>query len=320
MISAVCQHERRRKNGTTKTGATRYRCKDCGKSWTEKTATLGGMRIDLDTAAMVVEMLCEGVSVRATSRMTKVSVPTILDLLVYVGERCEAYMAENIRDQFVGDVQVDEIWQYVFCKKATAKQQNYVGGCGDSYCFTALDRSTKLLVTWHMGRRTEEHCRQFVTKLDRATNGHFHISSDGFKSYPSTIRNILGHRVDHGVLVKIYGSTIDMNTRRYSPARILGASKTAVHGDLYQQEQICTSHVERMNGSIRTFCKRMARLTYCFSKKWTNHKRALGLFFAHYNYCRKHRSLKGQTPAMAHGLATEVWTARDLLERICEGV
>ena len=38
-----------------------------------------------------------------------------------------------------------------------------------------------------------------------------------------------------------------------------------------------------------------------------------------YNYCRKHRSLKGMTPAMAHGLTTEVWSVRELLQRISKG-
>jgi hypothetical protein len=34
----------------------------------------------------------------------------------------------------------------------------------------------------------------------------------------------------------------------------------------------------------------------------------------HYNYCRKHSSLKGHTPAMAHGLYTQVWGLRKLPE------
>jgi hypothetical protein len=53
---------------------------------------------------------------------------------------------------------------------------------------------------------------------------------------------------------------------------------------------------------IRHFCKRMGRLTYCFSKRWGNHRAAMGLLFANYNFCKKHRSLKGRTPAQAHGL------------------
>ncbi len=71
-----------------------------------------------------------------------------------------------------------------------------------------------------------------------------------------------------------------------------------------------------MNGSIRHFCKRMARLTYSFSKRWDNHRAAPGLLFAHYNYCRRHRTLKGTTPAMAHGIENHRWTVRELLERV----
>src|SRR5262245_13193390 len=70
VIVATCEHKNRRTNGKTKAGAIRYRCKDCGKSWTESTSTLGGMRMGLDRAAQVIELLCEGMSVRGTSRIT----------------------------------------------------------------------------------------------------------------------------------------------------------------------------------------------------------------------------------------------------------
>jgi transposase-like protein/IS1 family transposase len=316
MIALVCQHENRRTNGTTPNGATRFRCKDCGKSWTEKTATLGGLRIDIAKAAQIIELICEGMSIRAVTRIAKVGKNTVLDLLVHVGEKCEEYMEENIRGVFVGECQVDELWSFVLCKAATAKRLRYVGGCGDNYCFTAIDRQTKLLVCWQMGKRTEQHTETFICKLESATHGHMHISSDGWKSYPDTIKRHLGHRCDHGVLQKVYGKPINYPMSAYSPARIIGAYKSPRHGDVYQQDKICTSHVERMNGSIRTFNKRMARLTYCFSKKWANHRAGLALMFCHYNYCRKHASLKGLTPAMAHGLSTKVWTVREMIETV----
>lgn len=316
MIQATCQHQKVQKNGKTPKGATRFRCCLCGKSWTEDIAKLDGMRIGIDKAAKIVEMLCEGTSVSATARMMRTSKRVVLDVLVMFGDRCEKYMAETIKGVFVDDVQIDEIWGYVLCKNATAKAQKMVGGCGDNYCFTALDRRSKLLVAWHTGRRNEQHTDQFIAKLDRATFGHFHISSDGWRSYPTTIKKYLGHRVDHGVMTKIFAHNTAEEMRRYSPVKIIGASKTPMHGDVYQQDRICTSHVERMNGSIRTFCKRMGRLTYCFSKKWSNHRAALAMFFAHYNFCRKHRSLNGMSPAMAHGISTEVWTVKQLLENV----
>lgn len=318
MILACCEHKNRTKWGKTKAGTPRLRCKDCGKVLTQSTELLGGMRIGLDRATMIIELLCEGASVSATARITKTDIHTILDLLVYIGQQCEHYMAENIKDVFADNIQVDEIWQYVFCKRRTAKEKKYVGGCGDSYCYTAIERTTKLLVCWHMGRRDEKHTDQFIAKLDRATFGHFHLSSDAWKSYPQTIKRHLGHRVDYGVMQKIYGKPINYPLSAYSPARIIGASKSPRIGDVYQQDKICTSHVERMNGSIRLFCKRMNRLTYAFSKKWDNHRAALGMFFMHYNYCRPHKTLKRMTPAMAHGLATEVWSVRQLLEKILQ--
>jgi transposase-like protein/IS1 family transposase len=315
VIAIVCQHERRRTNGTTKAGATRYRCKDCGKTWTESTDTFAGMRIGMDRAVQIIELLCEGMTVRGVERITGVAKHTILDLLKLVGERCEDWMTQQIKGVHASEVQVDEIWQYIYCKAATAKREKIVGGCGDSYTFTAIERHSKLLVAWHMGRRTEEHTSLFIAKLARATDGHFHVSSDGWRSYPQAIKRQLGHRVDHGVMQKIYGTNVNA-TGTYSPARIIGSWKQAMHGQLYQEDMICTSHVERMNGSIRHFTKRMGRLTYAFSKRWSNHRCALAIFFAHYNWCRKHKSLKTNTPAMAHGLADKAWSVRELLAAV----
>ena len=59
--------------------------------------------------------------------------------------------------------------------------------------------------------------------------------------------------------------------------------------------------------------RRFTRLTNAHSRKWSNHRAGLGLWFAYYNYCRKHATLK-ETPAMATGLADHVWTIRELIE------
>jgi IS1 family transposase/transposase-like protein len=315
VITIVCQHERRKKNGTTKSGAVRYRCCDCGKSWTESTEKLAGMRIPMERAEKIIAMLCEGVSVRATCRLTNTDKATVLDLMNFVGERCETYMQETIKGVYVSEVQIDEQWQFILCKKATAKQKKYVGGCGDSYTYSAIERGTKLIVAWHFGKRDEKHTDQFIKKLANATVGRFDFASDGWSCYPMSVWQHLNGRVDYGMLVKVYGEAGPEDRRRYSPARIIEAKRTRVLG-VPEKSKICTSHIERFNGSTRTFCKRMGRLTYAFSKKWNNHRNALALTFAHYNFCRVHRSLKGETPAMAHGLTNHAWTVRELLETV----
>jgi hypothetical protein len=40
---------------------------------------------------------------------------------------------------------------------------------------------------------------------------------------------------------------------------------------------------------------------------------ALACWFAFYNFCRRHQTLR-MTPAMAAGIADHIWTVRELLE------
>ena len=77
-------------------------------------------------------------------------------------------------------------------------------------------------------------------------------------------------------------------------------------------DRASTSHVERKNGSLRQWCKRLTRLTYAYSKKWEHLYAALALHFAYYDFCRIHRSLR-VTPAMEAGITNHVWTLSELL-------
>jgi IS1 family transposase len=276
------------------------------------------MRIGLDKAVQIVELLCEGMSIAATARISKVAPNTVTDLLLLIGRRCEAFFERKFCDLCVDDIQADEVWNFVFCKNRTTKVQRYVGGCGDFYTFTALEKSTKLVLAWHFGRRNQENTYRFCEKLRRATRGPLNLSTDAFTGYPPAVDHYLGHRVTYGTLKKLFGEAPKEDRRKYSPARIIGIRKRQIIG-LPDPRDICTSHCERLNASIRTHVKRMARLTYCFSKRKANHQAAMALYFCHYNLCRKHKALHGLTPAMAHGVEDHVWTVRELLENCHHG-
>jgi hypothetical protein len=56
----------------------------------------------------------------------------------------------------------------------------------------------------------------------------------------------------------------------------------------------------------------MTRLTNAFSKKWANLKYAYALWFAFYNFCRTHKTLR-VTPAMESGLTDHQWTIAELI-------
>jgi IS1 family transposase len=182
---------------------------------------------------------------------------------------------------------------------------------GDAYTFIALDRDTKLILCWHLGRRTVKDTEIFVEKLGRATSARFQLTTDGFSGYAEAISYGLGTQVDYAQLVKIYAQTSD-GERRYSPAECVGAQKRVMIGTP-DADRISTSHVERQNLTIRMQTRRLTRLTNGFSKKKENLKAALALHFAHYNFCRVHSSIRC-TPAMAAQILPTIWTLKDLLQ------
>ena len=152
---------------------------------------------------------------------------------------------------------------------------------------------------------------QFTEKLAHATDGNFQVTTDGFAAYKDAIVYSLGaQKVDFAQLIKIYQNTVETETR-YSPAKCIGCKKKPVHGRP-DMDRVSTSIVERHNLSVRMENRRFTRLTNAFSKLWANHHAALALYFAYYNFCRMHKSLRC-TPAMAADIAKSVWTLKDLL-------
>ena len=57
--------------------------------------------------------------------------------------------------------------------------------------------------------------------------------------------------------------------------------------------------------------------TNAFNKKWENHETVLALWFAYFNFVRKHMTVK-ETPAMGSGLENHAWTIRELIEELAK--
>ena len=310
MLCPACDTEGR-KFGKDRDGNQRFQCVTCRKTFSDRPVNpLGSMRLDMGKAIQVLQLLLEGMSVRATMRVTGVNRNTILDLLVNVGDRCELLLEDRMRGIPVADVQVDEVWGYVFCKEKT-RTRKYVGQeeVGDAYCFIGMERHTKLILAWHLGRRTTEDTHEFAKKLAVATSGHFQVTTDGFKPYQTAIPSILAG-ADFATLVKTYATKGDEH--RYSPGEVNGTVKTVCCGTP-DPAKICTSHVERDNLTIRMQDRRMTRLTNAFSKKWENHRASMSLHFAWFNFGRLQMTLQ-TTPAVAVGLESRPWTLRELVE------
>jgi transposase-like protein/IS1 family transposase len=299
--------------GKHRNGLQRFRCAQCGKTFTQAHEKhMEGMTIPREKALMAMRLLVEGCSIRSIERTTELHRDTILRLLVMVGEKCERIMGKLIVNVPVTDVQCDEIWDYVYKKESHKNPwEAHNDSIGEAYCFVAIERNTKLVLNFALGRRDQKTTDAFIEGLRAATSHHrFQISTDGFQPYKSAITTTLDDRCDFAQLIKVYAENAE-GERRYSPAEVSTTQKVPVMGDP-DPEKICTSHVERQNLTIRMHMRRLTRLTNAFSKKWENLWAAYCLHFAWYNFVRIHSKLR-VTPAMQSGVTTRVWDLADLL-------
>lgn len=314
MTCPTCNSEARR-FGKDRKGNQRFQCLTCKKTFSEpREKPLGEMTLAMDKALLIMRLLVEGNSIRSIERTTGVHRDSVLNLLIAAGEKCERLMEERIQKVFVKHVQCDEIWGFVGMKEATKKNQGQGDDnhLGDAYCFVGMDKDTKLILAWHLGRRTVVDTVAFTEKLARATADHgFQVNTDGFAPYRDAIVYSLGSKkVDFAQVVKIFGKPQD-DDHRYSPPQVIELEKTAIFGNP-NLDEATTSHVERQNLTIRMGMRRMTRLTNAFSKKWENLRAAYALHYAYYNFCRVHMSLR-VTPMMEAGLTNHVWTLEELL-------
>jgi transposase-like protein/IS1 family transposase len=310
MTCIHCQHETARTFCKDRKGYQRYRCTTCAKTFTERSnGHLPGMYTTTEKAAEIIRLLVEGMSIRSVERITGTNRNTIMRLLESVGSGCERFLENHVRAVPVKDVQCDEMWGFVGCKEKRRVENSPVT-FGDAYCFVGIERHTKLVLTWHLGRRTARDTMAFMEKLEAATSGHFQLTTDGFPAYPDAVSYSLGTRVDYAQLVKVYAASRE-GEQRYSPAEVVDAVPVPRIGRP-DPARICTSHVERQNLTMRMCIRRLTRLTNAYSKKWENLKATLALYFAWYNFCRVHSTLR-VTPAMESGLTNHVWGLTELL-------
>lgn len=259
----------------------------------------------------VVAALVEGNSIRATARMTQVSKPTILKLLVRLGDACAQYQHATVRNLRCQRIECDEIWQFCYAKqKNVPKDKKGQFGYGDVWTWTALDADSKLIVSWLVGGRDAGTAYEFMQDVASRIKTRVQLTTDGYRKYINAVEDAFGSDIDYAMLTKVYGSEAGEETR-YSPAKVLSTATEVIKGTP-NPKLISTSYVERQNLTMRMHMRRFTRLTNAFSKKVENHCAAVALHFMFYNFCRVHQTLR-VTPAMEAGITSHVWSIGELV-------
>lgn len=271
--------------------------------------------LPMGTRVRVVSALAEGVSLRATGRLTDVSRPTVTDLLLRVGEGCRALLDERMRDLHCDVLELDEVWSFVGCKEAH-RVEDHPDEYGDQYTWIAIDARTKLVPCFRVEKRTTAAANAFAADLRARVLGAPQITTDGFKPYVEAIEAAFGSKVNYAQILKTYqGDEAGGASRddvRYSRGRVVRSVKRVVTGTP-DESKIGTSYVERGNLTLRMSQRRFTRLTNAFSKRLDNLRAAVALHFGHYNFCRVHMTLR-VTPAMEAGITDHVWSVEELID------
>jgi IS1 family transposase len=292
----------------------RFCCTRCNKTFSES-QPLDGLTIAHEKVVQIVKLLTEGLGIRATARITDCSPQTILKTLETVGQKCERLHDNLVRHLNVDALQIDELWSRVQCSQ---KRANQIGGgdeIGDQYTFLAVSAREKFIVSYHTGKRDLENTDAFIADVAERIVGRVQITTDSFRPYQQIVRKHLLGRLDFATMQKLYAVPSNAKfeaARRYAPAQCTGV-KIRIQAGVPRADRINTSYVERQNLTVRHFNKRFARLGLGYSRKLCNHRYAIALFAATYNFCKVHSTL-GCTPAVGIKLTNEAWTIERLIE------
>ncbi len=303
MIRSTCDHSSSQKYGKTRKGEQRHKCNLCGAVWCHaQPKLLGEMRVPVADAKLALRLLVEGNSVRGTARITGLDKATLLKLLVFFGDACQRFLDRRMQGLTLEHLQFDEQWTLVAKKQSrlTMTEREESSEKGDMYLWTCIDQKTKLMPSFLIGKRSADNARRFMMDVagrlvfpnPHASASHSYtqgsykqivqISTDGFAAYPEAVDLAFGPYVKYGTIIKQYKNA----NMIYTPSEMVGTERKGrknIHGK--QARTICTSHVERLNGTQRLFMKRLNCLTYCFSKKLRNLEAAFAMFAAFYNFC-----------------------------------
>jgi IS1 family transposase len=265
-------------------------------------AMANNLPIEKQTA--IISALAEGSAIRQIERMTGVHRDTIMRLGVRVGKGCASLLNSKMRNLPCEQLQFDELWGFI------GKKQRHMTAddnpeLGDVWTFCAIDRDTKLVPAFKVGKRDSYTANTFVMDVASRLANRVQVSTDALHQYAHAMELGFGGNVDFAQVVKVYEDGSE-------DSKVIRVDKTSRIGNP-DMAAATTSHVERLNGTTRLHMRRLSRLTYAFSKKLENFEAAVALHFAYYNLVKKHSAIRC-TPAMAAGVERDFWTVENLVE------
>lgn len=160
-ICPFCYGKNIIKNGTTKTKKQQFCCKNCKKRFLDF-YTYNAYRKNIND--QIIQFTKEGIGIRSTARVLKISATTILKRIKEI--------AENVKQPPIPKekiYQLDEIRTFIKRKKKQI------------WIVYALEQETKKVVSFNVGRRTNTTLSKVIKSLE--CSGAKKIYTDKLKNY-----------------------------------------------------------------------------------------------------------------------------------------
>lgn len=310
----------------------RYKCKCCGKTFTESKGTaVYGLKKAPELYVTVITLLSHGCPLQAIVATYGLDERTVQSWRIKAGLHCqevhEHLVEENQLD--LGQVQADEI---------RVKAQGRI-----FWMAFAMMVSTRLWLGGAISPKRDKHLiRQVAAKVRGvALCRPLLLAVDGLASYVGAFQDAFRTPLRDGTqgrprLIAWPDINIVQVVKRRQ-AKSLAIDRRIVQGDEAQVATIIsdsqgggvinTAFIERLNATFRQRIHCLARRTRSLASTQLTLDASMYLMGCTYNFCSLHRSLgqtiivhpNGQertvfcTPAMAAGITDHVWSIAELL-------
>ena len=154
-------------------------------------------KLSTSKRAQILGMLVEGMSMRAITRITGVSINTVSKLLADAGNACAAYHDEHVRGiRGHRRIECDEIWSFVYAKERAVRSAKAApAGAGDTWTFTAIDADSKLITAYLVsGERDGESALAFMDDLRARLEDRPQLTTDGLSAYLGAVEGAFRRR------------------------------------------------------------------------------------------------------------------------------
>lgn len=305
-----------------------FRCRKCRKTFNDRFGTaFYDLKTSSEKVSRAIQQVAEGLSFEAVARIEQVAASTVAEWVKRGSLQAALLDRELIQDIDTQVVEMDEVYSFAGHKQKRV-EDDLLSETGKHWTHCSFSRQSRLILAIKIGFRDELLTHELILETaSRLKENCFPLwVSDGWKAYIFALvlrfhRKIYQIR-RHGRGRPPKPKMIPASYLRYAQVvkqrehgRVIGIEKRIIFGEeeTIDKKDIITSHLERLNGTMRLHCTPLHRRTRCFAKKKTQLEQQVTLFKSYYNFCLPHESLEYQTPAQATGLTDKPLTMMGLL-------